>query len=121
MELARLINAQVLALLDVMALVQMLNAQVHVRLVHTQLVVLLLLRVHLVAQAKRLLQQVVHLPQTVSVQLATLAPAVPHVLQARISHQQVTALVPFALLVTPLLQQVKHPLQIAYCVVWGHT
>ena len=55
MELARLINAQVLALLDVMALVQMLNAQVHVRLDHTQLVALLLLLEHLVAQAKLLL------------------------------------------------------------------
>jgi len=66
------------ALLVDMALALMLNAQVHVKLDHTRLVALLLLLVHLAAQAELLLQLVVHLPQTVSVQLATLDLAVPH-------------------------------------------
>ncbi len=61
-----------------MALALMLNAQELVRLDHTQLVALLLLLVHLVALAKLLLQLVAHLPQTVSVLLATLALAVQH-------------------------------------------
>jgi hypothetical protein len=78
MALARLTNAQMLALLDVMALVTMINAKVNVRLDHTQLVALLLLLVHLAAQAKLLLQLVAHLPQTVSVLLATLVLAVLH-------------------------------------------
>jgi hypothetical protein len=83
MALAYLTNAQVLALLDVMALVWMINAKVNVRLDHTQLVALLLLLVHLVAQAKLLLQQAAHLPQTVSVLLATLTMAMVAVLNAQ--------------------------------------
>jgi hypothetical protein len=71
-------NAQELALLVVMALARLTNAQEHVRSDHTQLVVQLLYLVHLVAQAKRLLQQAAHLPQTVSVLLATLVLAAPH-------------------------------------------
>ena len=59
-----------------MALARLINAQVHVRLDHTQLVALLLSLVHLAAQARLLLQLVAHFPQTVSVQLATLALAV---------------------------------------------
>jgi len=76
--LAQLTNAQELALLDVTALARLTNAQVLVRSDHTQLVVQLLYLVHLAAQAKLLLQQVAHLPQTVSVLLATLALAVMH-------------------------------------------
>ena len=54
---------------------------------------LLLLLVHLAAQAKRLLQQVVHLPQTVSVLLATLALTVMLVLLVSTSLLQELALV----------------------------